>query len=1771
VLESDSKSLCDKSTCCQQLLRDGVAPLFQSPVAVDGRTFEILAQSQRCEDESCYSLANTKNQLISEIIHMQDIGSVVREGTKKSCDECQSGQTSLTNLTPFIVPGESVLMARATGFSLHNISAQSNIKQTQPSVHPMYSVENIQNAHDMQSSRKEASGKPKQQQPYQEQTELVLMNKCSISAVASIAMDLKVQINTRLAQDCLHAVLAVINMGGPESGCEKHDHSIGSLFETIQHFIALLTVIFARENSNDQSIPLRTSANAQNSLDVLKHLTLKNLNQVMHTDVSCRLYGLKSVLFGDMLNFAVGQFDLLTKIHELPPVLGHITTISMNSVVKNGACDEVLKCNAGHDMISIAPFTIPPQYLRSGSIFYAKCDICDKKKLHTTGITSYHCEICHYDCCGNCGDALRATARLTSSSLVFDPKAMPQQSLTTSQIDGSPIFSTGHTPSSTFFSGQASNTTAGVPNQFSLGAGSNSATRKKVVALRKFKNKKKLSSGVSNAISQPLEFQGSSEDRKVEHDNAEVVALSEFEVEKELWDVYWPDAKYLHLSFDCSSSIDESSGYVTISPYPVEGSNSMEAPKDGTPQTDLPRYCGAHWPGQGDVPALIVQGSRCIVRFHKLDCDSTSEDDVKAGAEVTLKKDQESKQLSSKPTFLLHVYGVVKEPSLEEHQYHDMEVASSRTACPELACWVLEVLASCSNDHDCVSQLVSAATLKSLALYVTSLGSEKLRNTPSLPLIMNLFDIASSLDLSNELMTDLRHLGNCVIDKITAEQSTAGNFSAQGVPQHLQSLVQCAIVLVARLTEMKSTKADEVQLIQPGTCDASLTPNSPVSRTSSNNACGGVYHLVDVTNLRYLDPVSAIEIGVMFANEPGVRWLNNYIENVEVFPCMCHSAVQDGHKTVIGNIGYYGSGTHVFHVKLGMVDSSDKATHPAVGCMLACGVSDLSKFQLGKRSPVTDEAAFSFGWVNNELSVLGGDTATTVLFGPPCVAGDIISIHVDLDAWTVSIARNLFMIGLALGPTGSGAAIEFDLRVLQAPLHPAVSLHDSTLVHLIDVFLPPPLYGVKFPLNIKLPAWLSSLQEVVKLLQKFDTEPRGSMEGWKIDKTGSSDQERFLFEENSKIDIEIRQESNSCKSDKAKPMTRYVQLNDLAKTSRIVFDHSTCLRNDDQVVIKRLSINDAGEEYSEVVFACVGMQGPQCMDRGPLVNSRGDIVQISKPRLAGAANTAGLGWMYHCGADESTNASFNCQKCSPECSPCYSCQDLRDSKNGKLSCPKGHVMITIPRDSAHPWNDSEHILCSNCYTPTSVIPLETFFCMDCEYDLCYSCGEHQQTLSVDNSNSKSTSDDVKFTAIGMCPQGHTLSIVRPGENRSRPCGGCDISHDSIDCIERFYCCRFCNFDLCTSCIQERQSGLGIKVGDTVARGAQWKPSGSSVTKDGMEGGLGRVVGFDKWFDVPNAGVRVQWTDCTSLHRWNYNGASDVIVLSQRLQRSSTIVLPGNKFVIEYIPGIQMTTMRDKCGIKCKIIPSLSLASLRRHSTMPPRSRSDSASFGTTAPQRSRSSFGYGNSKLKYDYALVDYINHVSSNSMIDTLHGSWVAISPNEEALQAHPVLKSMIAESGDEGSVGGLSTPSSATKSNDVASADNSRVNKPKLVEVRYELLRKLNCGLLSTVKYFDLCAISAPRSFARLLCSRRKLIFETVKNRIFSESLQATENSGGGQFSIEISRPRASRFASTKKVDYNGRFMIFSQVFRQVQHRPCTVLRHGGQLWNAKFLGER
>lgn len=182
---------------------------------------------------------------------------------------------------------------------------------------------------------------------------------------------------------------------------------------------------------------------------------------------------------------------------------------------------------------------------------------------------------------------------------------------------------------------------------------------------------------------------------------------------------------------------------------------------------------------------------------------------------------------------------------------------------------------------------------------------------------------------------------------------------------------------------------------------------------------------------------------------------------------------------------YAPGGSRTFHVRVN--SRSSAACEVAIGVMSSSG----ERFCFNRMSEIG--SPFTVALMNQELIVcfpsLGNKNSMqikTLKFGPQIFSGDIVSVKVDLVSGRISFFRNSVLVGIAVGPAGSGAAVELNMLEIDGSMFfmsciksPGVSL---SLLQSLSMSMVDTTPSVKRN-HCYLPEWLHCMQDVVHILK----------------------------------------------------------------------------------------------------------------------------------------------------------------------------------------------------------------------------------------------------------------------------------------------------------------------------------------------------------------------------------------------------------------------------------------------------------------------------------------------------------------------------------------------------------------------------------------------------------------------------------------------------------------------------------------------------------------
>jgi hypothetical protein len=90
------------------------------------------------------------------------------------------------------------------------------------------------------------------------------------------------------------------------------------------------------------------------------------------------------------------------------------------------------------------------------------------------------------------------------------------------------------------------------------------------------------------------------------------------------------------------------------------------------------------------------------------------------------------------------------------------------------------------------------------------------------------------------------------------------------------------------------------------------------------------------------------------------------------------------------------------------------------------------------------------------------------------------------------------------------------------------------------------------------------------------------------------------------------------------------------------------------------------------------------------------------------------------------------------------------------------------------------------------------------------------------------------------------------------------------------------------------------------------------------------------------------------------------------------------------------------------------------------------------------------------------------------------------------------------------------------------------------------------------------------RLVGASRGLLLMPCKEPLWEKALESTEATDVRKFDLKLSRSRAANFAAKGLPDVAGRFMTFSQAFRQMDGMQVKFMRRSVNVYNCILMGE-
>jgi hypothetical protein len=1140
------------------------------------------------------------------------------------------------------------------------------------------------------------------------------------------------------------------------------------------------------------------------------------------------------------------------------------------------------------------------------------------------------------------------------------------------------------------------------------------------------------------------------------------------------------------------------------------------------------------WAGINSTPACIVPGDSCVVFMHS---DSSNVD----------------------WGFALTCYGIMEEPSEEEREKVKAAKSSSASSSPRLACWLLEFLAK-EHVSGVYRNLYAPSTIATLRRYVEMMSADK--KLFALNLLTSMIQEITKVPVSKEAVDEIMLLRNVIVNLSASqhrEEMAISGGKSEEISQLLQAIVQAAIVLESGIASLK--------------LDHQYRGLGSPKRQKSKGLVFAESKGEDIPEATAAAPAP----GWMDSNlGPKLELAdNNRTVRRKAF------VLSGDFSSALAATGF-SAGIHACHVKL----SHFSVTGPCIGAAVA-------SIPVGASLGATGDS-FSVGWYDQTLIVSG--EANPVPFGPKFAVGDVITVSIDVDNKKISFNRNYAFVGLAVGPPGSGAAVE---RVLDGDftLHLAVSLGNAgDSVQILDS-LPPPVAPVTSltslaATNSEMPDWFKPVREAVMLLR--------SASARELPASVFSKDFIPLCEQKSRVEIESAHPYNG------DSMKRVITIPG-AESLQVRFDPATHMGDNDTI---RIAGGADARRYEYVgmkggsVTANVAPNTISVSDkvvRGPSwdwgdqdggAGSYGVVTEVTtwkgkanagvmvqwRDTEAGAGFTGLYRWDFEgmfdllvVGQSEKSNKPLDLVGNTLE----FEVIGSSDTKNtdtsvdwsGALGFNGSSAYLEIPPNG--------HVEMDGDLTVQMWLKVSTELASNVDYMPLFS-----RQIELDG----------KMTQFGV-------QLGYPGE--------ADTSKLAIHCIN-----------------QEMGVALHM-VGGNVTAG-QWhhvaatvNGGASALFVDGVlvassasftgsrMGSLGAPLFIGKsddgrYFKGNMFDIRIYSTG-TTINGIN-NGKNTVpnsttepgLVSHLGIAQSPVpdVIFdavgsndPVGAVDVTWDTSVEPNVLPSNVcyGFKCTITPKFSLSTVM------------------SAPQfqdiLAELQNQYTVGTFRHDIALVRYLNHVSRAKKLSVdqlLAAKWSDLAPSQEELVTMPVLKELVmlrradavaatAASGGEEESKSSGNESSADANGSAASAGTSGGSSEapadsattattswSPVEARFKLLQHLNKALASTVSYIDLCTIDRPWSVASLLTACRGLIFEGTKKPIWEKAMAAT-NASSSQFELKLSRSRAAKFGRTRQVDHEARWMVFSQAFRVLHVMPPSALRRTDKIYNTTFMGER
>eukprot|EP01041_Mallomonas_annulata_P001367 gene1367-2639_t len=380
--------------------------------------------------------------------------------------------------------------------------------------------------------------------------------------------------------------------------------------------------------------------------------------------------------------------------------------------------------------------------------------------------------------------------------------------------------------------------------------------------------------------------------------------------------------------------------------------------------------------------------------------------------------------------FKLTCYGIMEEPTEDERAEFEARKQSSDSNVG-LACWLLHSLANERQVPRVHKLLHTPSTWSLLRRFVDVSAVAADKRNMVVALVSKLVRAMSPGNIDDVLADELRHVVTSlksILLQQHSKQTDEGKRVVTDFSPQLQSTADALLATIAILRDLTTSNDVHWDTAPAAGSDLVLSNDMRAVKLSENQTVRSQLRTATAT-------ATAVTV---FSSQ--VMSLQSYSWNVKVS------------FTGPGNIG------------------------PSVG--LASPHSTLGQeLGLHKAPSTLSLLSLSLGWRSGQLHLNG---MQPVAFGPLINTGDLVGITVTLSPFSVTFYRNSAKVGLAVGPPGSGAAIEIYLEVTQ--YRPAVSLFYPEDAALIRTGITSIGKDDSDSTDEIIPSWMRSLRQTSELI-----------------------------------------------------------------------------------------------------------------------------------------------------------------------------------------------------------------------------------------------------------------------------------------------------------------------------------------------------------------------------------------------------------------------------------------------------------------------------------------------------------------------------------------------------------------------------------------------------------------------------------------------------------------------------------------------------------------